>query len=98
MRQVVVRVKSKQEFDKGDGKGVQVKDVTEHVVIQKTTGEGTDDRWMIWGTVQPSTKEDIDNIFEAEKIQSGTEGWFDRIRNLIMMRGGSSGLGGGPML
>lgn len=88
-RQTVVRIKSRQTLDRGDGNGVQTKDLTEHVLIQNITGEGMNKGWMIWGTGKPSTQELIDAILEQTKMNSG-DGWLDRIRNLMFTGGAGS--------
>lgn len=46
-RQTVVRTKSRQSIDRNDGKGVQKRDLTEHVLIQNITGEGMNKGWVI---------------------------------------------------
>ncbi len=66
IRQFIVRIKSRQAYDKGDGKGLQQKDLTEHVVIQQMVLEGQAKEWMIWGTVEPSSIKDIDQLLKVE--------------------------------
>ncbi len=87
-RQTVVRIKSRQILDRNDGKGVQTRNLTEHVLIQNITGEGMDKGWMIWGTGEASSAEHIDGILESRKVYSG-DGWLDRIRNLMSTGGGA---------
>lgn len=62
LRQVVVRIHSTQEFDLNDGKGLQTKDLTEYVVIQQLTWDGKSEPWRIWGTIKPSTPQQIEVI------------------------------------
>lgn len=90
MRQSIVKIKSRQVFDKGDGNGEKTVDVTEYVVIQRLYGEGNEKKWMIWGTVQPSTKEEIDSLFEVQAISAGG-GLWDRFKSLLPMGGGGPG-------
>jgi hypothetical protein len=87
IRQAVVKIKSRQEYDKGDGKGQRVKDLTEYVVVQKMTGDGMERDWMMWGTVEPSTVKEIETMIEAEKLQSGSS-LLSRFKNLMPMGGG----------
>jgi hypothetical protein len=96
IRQVVVRMKSRQSFNRQDGKGLQTKELTEYVVIQKMTADGLDKDWMIWGTVLPSTAEQIDSIFEMEELTAGSGIW-DKVKNLMPM-GGGGGAGGASMM
>lgn len=86
-RQTVVEINSRQSVDRGDGKGVLTKDLTEYVLIQNMYGDGLNKGWMIWGTGLSSDEGTIDNILEQTKMNKGN-GWFDRIRN--SMAGGSA--------
>ena len=88
-RQTVVRIKSRQTWDRGDGNGAQTKDLTEHVLIQNITGDGMNKGWMIWGTGEPSDEETIENILEQTKMNKG-DGWLDRIRNMMSTGGAGS--------
>ena len=88
-RQIVVRIKSRQTLDRGDGKGVQTRDLTEHVLIQNIMGDGMNKGWMIWGTGDPSDKDSIDDILEQTKTDSG-DGWFSRIRTYMSASGAGS--------
>lgn len=67
MRQVIVKIRSEQTLDKNDGKGPKTRYVEEYVVIQKMKIEGEPGNWMIWGTTQPSSEEQIDEMFKAGK-------------------------------
>ena len=90
IRQTIVRIKSLQRYNKGDGDGMRLATLTEYVVIQKMFGDGMDTKWMIWGTVQPSTKEEIEDILEMEQLQAGN-GFWDKVKNLMPMGGGGGG-------
>lgn len=69
IRQVTVKIRSEQTLDKGDGSGPKTKDVEEYVVIQKMKSEGETGNWMIWGTTQPSTEKEIDELFSKSKSE-----------------------------
>ena len=89
-RQVIVRIRSTQTYEKYEAKGSQKKSLTEYVVIQKMYADGMNADWMIWGTVQPHKKQDIEGLLETEKSVAG-ESWLERIRNQMPLGGG-----GGP--
>jgi len=61
IRQVVVRIKSRQTLEKLDARGGAIagdqskpKDLEEYVVIQRRMLRGHEGDWMIWGTTQES--------------------------------------------
>lgn len=65
IRQVIVKIRSEQTLDRGDGKPPETKDIDEYVIIQKMRIDGVEDKWMIWGTTSPSTPEQIEELFRA---------------------------------
>ncbi|RMD41178.1 hypothetical protein DV735_g3947, partial [Chaetothyriales sp. CBS 134920] len=67
LRQVTVRIRSRQVFDKGDGRGAQARDVTEYVVIQSMGLDGQQRPWRIWGSVDPLPLQDVDKALYPEQ-------------------------------
>lgn len=82
LRQVTVKIKSEQTLDKHDGTGPKTKYVEEYVVIQKMRIDGIEDRWMIWGTTQPSTESQIDEIFSKK---ASTPSFMDQVSTQMKM-------------
>ncbi|RMZ90348.1 hypothetical protein DV736_g2438, partial [Chaetothyriales sp. CBS 134916] len=70
LRQVTVRIRSRQVFDKGDGNGTQAKDLTEYVVIQSMSLDGEQRPWMFWGTVDPLQLQDVDKALNPEQQET----------------------------
>ena len=89
-RQTVVQIKSTQKWNRNDYTGLRVKDFQENVVIQKLTGEGREGKWMIWGTLPNSKKEDFETVLEEEEIAGG--GYMERMK--AAMSGSGSGSSG----
>jgi hypothetical protein len=87
-RQFVVRLKTRQSLDKGDGKGPRVANLTEYVVIQKLRIQGAEEPWKIWGTIHPSTMEEIDDMLESGSSDAG-QGMMERLNTMTrtMMSG-----------
>lgn len=90
LRQVVVRIKSKQRYNLNDGKGEQTKTLTEYIVLQKLISQGDDADWRVWGTVNPTTVKEIKAILENDSAE-GT--LTDRLKALM-----PTNMGGGPMV
>lgn len=65
LRQVIVKIKSRQTLNKHDGKGEKTKDCTEYVVIQKMTIDNEEGEWMIWGTTEPTKGKKLDELLET---------------------------------
>lgn len=63
MRQVVAKIKTKQTLERGSEHS-QTVEREEYVVIQRVIMEGSDDKWMIWGTTEPASSEEIDKLLE----------------------------------
>ncbi|KAI1612696.1 hypothetical protein EDD37DRAFT_317603 [Exophiala viscosa] len=61
-RQCTVRIDSVQVAKTASMSQRQFFNITEYVVIQKLTLHGKEQDWKLWGTVEPSTMEDIDKI------------------------------------
>ncbi|KAK4937013.1 hypothetical protein LTR10_022262 [Elasticomyces elasticus] len=61
-RQCTVRIDSVQLAKTASMSGNEFFNVTEYVVIQKLTLHGKEQQWKLWGTVEPSTMEDIDKL------------------------------------
>lgn len=83
LRQVFVRIKSKQTLDKHDGNGVKEVERSEIVVIQKMKIDGVEDDWMIWGTTEPSTGEKLDEVLDAS-ARSGKQTAWGRLQDTMM--------------
>lgn len=78
MRQVVVRISSKQRLEK-DGK-VKDWEGTEHIVIQKTKHFGKeDDKWKVWGTIPESNWDEIAD----ELAKDDSPGVMDTLRDYL---------------
>ena len=78
MRQAVVKISSYQWLGVKNKKargGLQ----TEYVVIQKLKISGTEGDWKIWGTIEPSSIEEIDNIIEGHATV-GTQSVTERMQ------------------
>lgn len=52
---------------------------TEYIVLQKLKIGEHDKDWMIWGTVEPSTLEEIDQLLNNNTTESDM-GFMDRVR------------------
>lgn len=63
-RQCTVRIKSVQSFQAADESKPKISSRVEYVVIQRLQMNGKDPGWRLWGTVDPSTMEEIDKLFE----------------------------------
>jgi len=83
LRQIFVRIRSKQTLDRNDGKGVKEVERSEIVVIQKMKMSGEEDDWMIWGTTEPTTGKKLDEVLTASD-RSGRETFASRLQNTMM--------------
>ncbi|KAK5092436.1 hypothetical protein LTR24_005254 [Lithohypha guttulata] len=83
LRQIFVRIRSKQTLDRNDGKGVKEVERSEIVVIQKMKMSGEEDDWMIWGTTEPTTGKKLDEVLNASD-RSGRETFASRLQNTMM--------------
>lgn len=60
LRQAVVKISSRQSLERLDANGDPVADTgraqdkVEYVVVQRKLWEGTEEQWMVWGTVGES--------------------------------------------
>jgi hypothetical protein len=91
IRQVVVRIRTRQSTLVQPGKPSVTKDYDEYVVIQKMTGQGLPGEWMIWGTIKPSDKKHIDRLLSL----SGMDSSFSNIARNAMTNwsgGGNSAM------
>ena len=89
MRQVVVRIRSRQLLDARDGKGPKVRDLTEYVVMQRSKIDGVEKGWQLWGTTKPSTTEEIEAMLGQENKKLS---FRDRIEHMGgNMMSGSTG-------
>lgn len=67
MRQLIVRIHSKQRLaTKGAIAGEPAKDVTEYLVLNQSIFDNEDQGWRVWGTTQPTTDEQFDQIFKNQ--------------------------------
>lgn len=78
LRQVVVKIKTKQTLDKNNGDPPKTTLKDEYVVVQVMRTEGLMDKWMIWGTTQPSSDKQIDNLIEDSAQQEKFSDKFDQ--------------------
>jgi len=90
LRQVIAKIKTKQTLDKNDGQPPETILKDEYVVIQQLRTDGLADKWMIWGTTQPSTDRQIDNLLEvatheekfSDKFNEQMTKWSDSTRGM----------------
>lgn len=78
LRQVIAEIKSYQTLDKKDGSPPKGQQKTEMVVMQKLRMDGEEDDWMIWGTIEPMTKEQVDEVLNSSKEGVGL---MDQVQN-----------------
>ncbi|KAK5268703.1 hypothetical protein LTR96_006411 [Exophiala xenobiotica] len=89
-RQCTVRIKSCQWGKTASMDYARIFNRTEYVVIQKLTINGKEGDWKFWGTVDPSTMEEIEKMMEGQKTQ---ETMASRFREtLSTMTGGLGGM------
>ncbi|EXJ81923.1 hypothetical protein A1O1_07990 [Capronia coronata CBS 617.96] len=69
IRQCIVRINSVQSYQLAN-EDFKLAKHTEYVVIQKLTFKGEDGPWRIWGTVEPSTIEEINGMLDGQEMQS----------------------------
>jgi hypothetical protein len=81
IRQCVVRIKSTQTLDRGLGLGPESKTIEEYVVIQKLALDGEEQPWKMWGTVQPSSAQEIIKIAGGKFSPVGT--FFDILKEKL---------------
>ena len=90
LRQVVCEINSRQHFNKGDGSPSVEKDMKEWWVIQKGCVDYKEGQWKAWGSVKPSTLEDIEKMMETEMTetkkakQSGIKGRFADLKTRLI--------------
>ena len=74
LRQAIVRISSSQSLAKYDFHGILIpgtgepKDVTEYFVIQKRLINGQETYWEVWGTVEETT---VEKLEEEDRIRRG---------------------------
>lgn len=69
LRQCIVRINTVQSYQLAN-EAFKLAKHTEYVVIQKLTFKGEDGPWRIWGTVDPSTVQEIKGMLEGQDMQS----------------------------
>ena len=79
VRQCTVRINSLQKYIRADETRELLMIHTDYVVIQKLTVKGEEMPWMMWGTVEPSTMEQIDALLKG-KGEDSTTTIADRIQ------------------
>lgn len=84
IRQVTVKIRGEQTLTKSDGSEPKTKYVEEYVVIQKMKSDGEEGNWMIWGTTQPSTDKEIDEMFSKDGKEEMS--WMDQIQSQMNMQ------------
>ena len=77
LRQVVVRISSRQELQTPENPVGKKADLTEYVVIQRMRMDGVDEGWKLWGTTKQSTMKDIETILGGT---SSTAGFIDTFK------------------
>ena len=88
VRQAICKIESTQSLqtpEKDGRRGVQVKHFSEYVVIQQMNIEGQDGPWMIWGTVQPSSDNEIDKLILGDGSTSALRGIWDTFKTRMSM-------------
>lgn len=85
-RQCTVRIDSVQAAKTGSMPKPDVFNLTEYVVIQKLTLNGKELPWKLWGTVEPSTMEDIDKLLGTSNVSETLSSRFrDNFSNVTGM-------------
>lgn len=86
LRQCVVRVRTRQRLDRHDGIGPRIADLSEYVVLQRMRIEEQDEGWKLWGTTQPSTREEIDRIVRGSpttpRFRDTVQGQLSRLTGM----------------
>jgi hypothetical protein len=88
IRQCVVRIRSVQTYHMADAEYSQTGRHEENVVIQRITLRGEVGDWKIWGTTDPSTGEELDNLM-TNKGSSSTTTLMDRLQEKMSTFQGS---------
>lgn len=65
IRQCIVRIRSLQSLDKGDGGPPQQANLTEYLVMQQMNADGKAARWKIWGTTEPASRGEMEKLVEG---------------------------------
>ncbi|KIX05126.1 uncharacterized protein Z518_05998 [Rhinocladiella mackenziei CBS 650.93] len=89
LRQCTVRIRTIQEVGYANEKDLKLLPCTEYVVIQKMVYKGEAGPWKMWGTVEPSTMEEIDKLLDGK--QEGTS-MTDRLKEKFMSMASSAGM------
>lgn len=78
IRQCVVRIRSLQSLDRGDGNPPSQENLTEYLVMQQLPIDGRAPSWKIWGTTQPTTAEEMEKLVEDARGAGGRYTLLDR--------------------
>ena len=92
LRQLFVRIRSKQTLDRNDGKGAKTVDRSEIVVVQQMRMDGEEDEWKIWGTTEATKGEKLDEMLED--ATGAKDSFVERVKDKLM--GMATKEGSGP--
>ena len=91
LRQCIVRIRSLQSLDKGDGNPQAVADLTEYLVIQQMKKEEDEPAtWKMWGTIKPPTGQEMEKMVSAQTVAARSQEritFMDRLKAVMPTRG-----------
>ncbi|ERF76807.1 hypothetical protein EPUS_07987 [Endocarpon pusillum Z07020] len=91
LRQCIVRIRSLQSLDKGDGNPPAVADLTEYLVMQQVKKEEDEPAvWKMWGTTKPLTRQEMETMVDARTVAAQSQGritFMDRLKAMMPTRG-----------
>lgn len=87
IRQCIVRIKSLQELDLGDGSPPTHADLTEYLVMQQLKLEGQQPVWKIWGTTKPASKKEVEELIKEGLKGEDRISLMDRLTAMDPTRG-----------
>lgn len=80
IRQCVVRIRSLQALDRGDGTPPSQAKLTEYLVIQQMRIEGQTPTWKIWGTTKATSKEAMERLVGGDAKGGSKYTLLDRLK------------------
>lgn len=91
IRQCIVRIRSLQSLDKGDGSPPTVADLTEYLVMQQMKREEDEPAtWKMWGTTKPPTRQEMEKMVSEQTLAAQSEGkitFMDRLKAVNPLKG-----------
>lgn len=87
LRQCVVRIRSLQSLDRGDGSLPVEANLTEHLVMQRMKTDGRVGDWKVWGTTRTSSQEQIAELLVGDSEGEQRITLMDRLRQADPTKG-----------